>query len=293
MKKLTQKRIKFLVDNFFEQPDIDYSLFDSIQNREELHFIAEIFNWDYDIELLKRIINNPICDKGTALLIYWLSCPGFYTQFDSIDEVDINPEVFELIKEIENNFNSDFYKCEQIAFDPTNDKKFGNIAKSNGEEDGDKWHIDKKLFKPTNGKPFPKYEWKSSKMEFAGTPVSQGQANANIEIIIDENPDLIPINKNEIENELKFPIELKGKEYEYSDSWSAHFRIGVNRKGDLSKICLLVADNSLVINNSKGIAKLKFVPIETLDDEQIEVNLEVKFSVASFSNNEPNLRIVK
>ena len=99
--------------------------------------------------------------------------------------------------------------------------------------------------------------------------------------------------KNEIENELKFPIELKGKEYEYSDSWSAHFRIGVNRKGDLSKICLLVADNSLVINNSKGIAKLKFVPIETLDDEQIEVNLEVKFSVASFSNNEPNLRIVK
>jgi hypothetical protein len=287
MNIISNERIQYLVDNFYQNWDYDYNVLDSISTSEELHFIAEIFNWDYNIELLMKIINNPLCDKGTALMIYWLSCPGYYTQFDNEEDVDINPEIFVLIKNIEENYKTGFYKNENILFNPNSDQKFGNIAKSNGEQDGDKWEIEKIMFKPTNGEAFPEYKWKTANSDFVGTLVNQEEANGKISIILDNSPLIKSSNKNEIEKEMKFPIELLGKDYDYTDSWNVLFRIKINNKGELEDIKFLFADNQLVLNNAKDITKLKFELKDTSFKEPIDLGLEVSFSKQN------KLRIVK
>ena len=90
----------------------------------ELHVVAANWNWDDGCELLTWIIRNPICDKGTALLIYWHAGPGWQYQFLNRDEVPKYARAnYDLIKEIETRYISGFYTEASIAFDPSNDEE--------------------------------------------------------------------------------------------------------------------------------------------------------------------------
>jgi len=118
------------------------------------HQVAWNWNWDNRIEPLRWIIENPKCDKGTALLIYWYGNPGWYTKYDNKDQVSVyEMDNYLLVKDIEEKYLSGYYKNENIYFDPKDDE-------------GDDWtrdiqeealtKIPSEMTKPVNGEKLEK-----------------------------------------------------------------------------------------------------------------------------------------
>ncbi len=119
------KTSKFINDKFFEvsfkgngEDKVNRDDFDKLKSAKELHYLASIFNWDDDTEVLEWIINSPLCDKGTALLIFWSSQPDFYTRFENEQEAEYERDTFRLIRNIIKNYQDGFYKKARFRFNP-------------------------------------------------------------------------------------------------------------------------------------------------------------------------------
>ena len=99
---LSPDRVQLLKDSFIEfsfedkLPNKDF--FDSIQKPEELHFIADFYNWDDGPEVLTWIIDSDLCDEGTAKMIFWKSEPQDYTPYEKAEEVEYDDGVFTLFE---------------------------------------------------------------------------------------------------------------------------------------------------------------------------------------------------
>lgn len=92
---------------------------------EELHALARQLNWDDDdtIDRLRRLINHPRCDRGTALQIYWTGEPTFYLGYETRDRVrnELWPEAlatYDLLREIEQLVLANRFATAEIPFDP-------------------------------------------------------------------------------------------------------------------------------------------------------------------------------
>ncbi len=55
----------------------DFKLFGKLNSTDQ-YYLAQHYNWDDGIEVLKWIIESRKCDKGTASLIFWASEPDWY-----------------------------------------------------------------------------------------------------------------------------------------------------------------------------------------------------------------------
>ncbi len=150
--KISPKRAEILDNNFFEfsfnDKTPDKKLFDSITEPAELHYIADKYNWDDGPEVLAWIINNPICDIGTAKLIFWRAQPDDYTSYSS--EEESSDGVYTLLQNIITNFEKGFYKNEKILYDPLGDDGAPDI---NNENPNPKWKIPDYLKTRGKGKP--------------------------------------------------------------------------------------------------------------------------------------------
>src|SRR6478735_2078171 len=84
---------KFIQDNFIEfsfnnsEEDFlpDYNLFKKLNSTDQF-YLAQNYNWDDGVEVLKWIIESKKCDKGTASLIFWSAEPDYYFE-KSHDEI--------------------------------------------------------------------------------------------------------------------------------------------------------------------------------------------------------------
>jgi exonuclease VII small subunit len=66
---------------------------EDLSSPEELHAFMLNWNWDYGIAEPEMVLDHPSCDKGTALLMYFLGGAGYHRQFSSREEVpDIHIE---------------------------------------------------------------------------------------------------------------------------------------------------------------------------------------------------------
>jgi hypothetical protein len=94
-----------------------------LQSPLEFHAVASNWNWDTDSKHLNWIIHNPVCDKGTALSLYWRAGPKALYQYRTRNEV---PKwfwaIYDFVKDVEGRYLSGFYQQQQIAFDPRNDE---------------------------------------------------------------------------------------------------------------------------------------------------------------------------
>lgn len=130
-----------------------------LQTPTEFHQFALAWNWDDGFKPLQWIINQPQCDRGTALSIYWHAAPTWFCQFGSRDEIIAASEdvkLYDFIKEIETKFSSNFYQSASIHFDPKNDE--GTDWTQDYSDKNQKRTLPELMFQATAGEAFPRME---------------------------------------------------------------------------------------------------------------------------------------
>lgn len=80
---------------------------------EEWHQFVLNYNYDDGNEPFEWLIQQKICDKGTALCLYWHLQPDLNS-----DQKNESDNDYTLIKEIEKRFLKGFYEAELFSFDP-------------------------------------------------------------------------------------------------------------------------------------------------------------------------------
>jgi len=108
----------------WESEDELWQFFETVTDAEELHLYADGFNWDTGVEELRRVTRHPLCDRGTALLIYWRGGPGWYAQYSDRAEIRNADEAdgYDLSHEIERLIIQGRFATYRFHYDPTNDR---------------------------------------------------------------------------------------------------------------------------------------------------------------------------
>lgn len=83
---------------------------------EEWHQYVQNYNYDDGNTPFKWLIRQKICDKGTALCLYWHLEPYFFS--DPAKRTGKFENDYALLKEIEERYANGFYENEHFSFDP-------------------------------------------------------------------------------------------------------------------------------------------------------------------------------
>ena len=85
----------------------------------ELHLFAFHWNWDNGIKSLRKLIKNPYCDSGTAMMVYWFSNPHYYCEFRKLTDCpEYNRDALALSRYIEWKFSREGFWSQLVPFDP-------------------------------------------------------------------------------------------------------------------------------------------------------------------------------
>ena len=132
------ERVKFLLDGGWGQAESEelpeyWTLFDrvfaEIETPEELHAFADRWNWDWGDKPILRVIVHPLCDRGTALMIYWRIDPIFYLDHEHNTRAKVQAKLWpdavvlwDVLRDIERRLSVDDFRFSRVPFDPTNDR---------------------------------------------------------------------------------------------------------------------------------------------------------------------------
>lgn len=119
---MPKEELEALTDADFDR--LSREFFDSITDPEELHLYADEFDWDVGIGDIGRVVEHPLCDLGTALLVYWRARPGFYLQYRNREAVpEYDHPFWDLIRDIEERVSRGQYRSAELPFDPADDHR--------------------------------------------------------------------------------------------------------------------------------------------------------------------------
>ena len=89
---------------------------EELQTKEEIHAVADNYNWDnYGVKSLYAFIEHPLCDAGTALLLFWKGS-GFDTLGRNLNFSNEQEKIF--FQELVLRFKAKQFNSYKIAFDP-------------------------------------------------------------------------------------------------------------------------------------------------------------------------------
>ena len=94
-----------------------------LESSVELHEFMLHYNWDDGIEKPHAVVNNENCDRGTALMIYWLLGPRYLYHYENRKKINAHYEIehLNLLEEVERKYLSEFYRNKTILFNPRYD----------------------------------------------------------------------------------------------------------------------------------------------------------------------------
>jgi enamine deaminase RidA (YjgF/YER057c/UK114 family) len=104
-----RKRVAWLIDGHLAD-DYDEATFwtrwerefAALSSPEELFLFASESHPSQGPEEWRRVLDSPLCDMGTALLVFWRNDPFYHYGHASRDEVpDMNRGSYDLVREIE------------------------------------------------------------------------------------------------------------------------------------------------------------------------------------------------
>lgn len=147
---LSKQQTDFIKSNFLELSFVEREpsrqAFEKIETPAQLHYLADMYNWDDGTEVLDWIISSPACDKGTALLLFWRAEPDYYTRFNDESEADIHKETFSLLRKIVTKWQTGFFKKERFSYNPMAEGYDVEYRYPN-----EKWAIPHEMKQPTSG----------------------------------------------------------------------------------------------------------------------------------------------
>lgn len=150
---ITKERYSFLNDHFYElsfkDEEPNRRVFDTIDKPEELYLLAHFHNWDDGTQLLEWIIDSPLCDEGTAKLVFWRAQPDYYQEFDSEEEAGWDKDVYSLLRNILKKIEENQFKTAYLHYDPKKDEGAPNDLSDNPNA---KWKIPPFMRNETKGK---------------------------------------------------------------------------------------------------------------------------------------------
>lgn len=92
----------------------------SVSKPIEIHCFTCSYNASRGVEPLIQLIKHPSCDAGTALRLFWINDPVYYSQYSTSSECPCEEEqdVMKLLKAVERRFKKSDFKTRKIYFDP-------------------------------------------------------------------------------------------------------------------------------------------------------------------------------
>lgn len=163
-----RKRVAWLIDGHLAD-DYDEATFDARWNREfaalstpeELFLFASESHPSQEPAEWRRVLDHPLCDQGTALLIFWRNSPVYCYGDEPAGGWGHNRERYELVREIAGRCAAGEYPSAVVRFDPANFKRFSFFA---GHTAAELERVPAHIRIPSPGKPVPPlaapdFEW--------------------------------------------------------------------------------------------------------------------------------------
>jgi len=102
--------------------DLEYDdILKSIKSSKDIYLILKYMDWDGKLELVSKLVDHPLCDKGAAMLAFWYNVPNMYiengyrksewTDFGYIVNLKLYTRLY-----------TNYYKNEENYFKPNNAK---------------------------------------------------------------------------------------------------------------------------------------------------------------------------
>lgn len=128
---ISLSRCALIMEHFvgwsFGQPDDfqpDKRLFEQLDHPADLHYLADLYNWDDGALVLGWILDSEHCTRSTANLLFWRAAPDYYTKFDLADDSacpSYNEDGFYVIRKVLEKYRTGSFCPYQIEYDPAGD----------------------------------------------------------------------------------------------------------------------------------------------------------------------------
>lgn len=86
----------------------------------EIHCFTCSYNACRGVKPLLQLVKHPSCDAGTALRLFWINDPVYFSQYRTISECPYSDEkeTMRLLRAIKQRFQRNDFKSRKIFFDP-------------------------------------------------------------------------------------------------------------------------------------------------------------------------------
>jgi hypothetical protein len=154
-----KERVRYLIEDGWVDPDDNESstkrnlkaALAQVSSSLELHYFSSHHNWDGGIHSLEMVVSHPLCDAGTALMIFWLGQPGYFFGKEALEIYEV-PQ-FRLLKDIQQRYIKGKFASHDIFVDPASVLGM-NLLQENSFESGFT-QIESKLKSPSPGQEAP------------------------------------------------------------------------------------------------------------------------------------------
>ncbi len=118
-----------------------------VDDPEEIHLFAELWNWDAGTEPLEKLAARPACEVATAKLLFWRSQPQEHVGTDPTSKMQpYERGLFEFARSLQRRVLGGEFKAGTIEYDPRSDYDLRNVPAGG---DGPGWTIDPRMFDAT------------------------------------------------------------------------------------------------------------------------------------------------
>jgi hypothetical protein len=160
-----RKRVAWLKDGHLDDEDEDTfdarweRQFAAISSPEELFLHASECHPAQSVAEWRRLLDHPLCDQGTALLIFWRNSPVY--EYGDEPAGGWDRERYELVREIAGRCAAGAYPSAVVQFDPAAFKRTNFLA---GHTPAELERVPAHMRVPSPGEPVaplaaPDFEW--------------------------------------------------------------------------------------------------------------------------------------
>lgn len=95
----------------------------NLTSSKKIELYVEGYDYDQGCQALLTIMSHPLCDRGTALAMFWRSGSAYLLRYGSRQEVPVvDLDGYDLVKGIETRYLADDFTHRSVVFNPRSDR---------------------------------------------------------------------------------------------------------------------------------------------------------------------------